>query len=172
MRNPKSLTSTRLESPIGTVYSLVTDRGACGLFFSKFDHESALARMVDSHSLKPLSRSPLASSLNAELRAYFSGRAVTFKTPLDPLEGTDFQRRVWAALARIPRGECRSYAWVGRRIGKDRAARAIGGAVGANPIPILIPCHRVIASDGSIGGYSGGLSLKRRLLSIEGVRVD
>jgi O-6-methylguanine DNA methyltransferase len=89
--------------------------------------------------------------------------------PLDLSGGTKFRLRVWAELRRIPRGETRSYGEIAEELGKRRAARAVGGACGANPIPVLIPCHRVLAANGGLGGFSGGLEWKRRLLAIEGV---
>lgn len=89
--------------------------------------------------------------------------------PLDLSRGTKFRLRVWAELLRIPRGETRSYGQIADELGKRRAARAVGGACGANPIPVLIPCHRVIAASGGLGGFSGGLEWKRRLLALEGV---
>lgn len=89
----------------------------------------------------------------------------------DAIKGTPFQKRVWRAIATIPRGETRSYAWLARKVGNPKAYRAVAAACGANPLAPLIPCHRVIASDGSLGGFSGGLSLKRRLLMLEGVLV-
>ncbi len=88
--------------------------------------------------------------------------------PLDVRAGTDFQKRVWAALGRIPLGKTKSYAEIAREIGSANATRAVGGACGANPGPILIPCHRVVASGGRLGGFSGGLNWKMLLLSIEG----
>ena len=103
-----------------------------------------------------------------EFLAYLEGkrRRFTFKT--DP-RGTAFQREVWRELSRIPYGETVSYGEIARRIGRPKSSRAVGNAVGANPLPIVIPCHRVIKSDGSIGGFSSGLHLKRKLLSIEGI---
>ncbi|MFO7648026.1 MULTISPECIES: methylated-DNA--[protein]-cysteine S-methyltransferase [Halomonas] len=101
-----------------------------------------------------------------QLLAYLAGRRRSFSLPLAP-GGSDFQRQVWAALLRIPWGETRTYGELARRIGREGAARAIGTANGANPLPLLIPCHRVVAADG-LGGYSGGLALKRRLLELEG----
>jgi len=88
---------------------------------------------------------------------------------LDLAGATPFRRRVWAELRRIPRGATRSYGEVADELGKRRAARAVGGACGANPVPVLIPCHRVLAANGRLGGFSGGLDWKRRLLAIEGV---
>src|SRR5262245_37777899 len=103
-----------------------------------------------------------------ELLRYLTGNSRSFSVPLDIKQGTDFQRRVWRVLRRMPYGSLRSYQWVAGRVGGWRYARAVGNAVGANPIPIIIPCHRVIARDASLGGFSGGLPMKRRLLSLEG----
>ena len=104
------------------------------------------------------------------LRRYASGEPVSFSDGLDLDQGTPFQRRVWQTLLEIPRGETRSYRWVAEQIGRPEAARAVGQAVGANPLAIVVPCHRVVASDGGLGGYGGGLALKERLLRIEGAR--
>ncbi|WP_404296133.1 methylated-DNA--[protein]-cysteine S-methyltransferase [Halomonas sp.] len=101
-----------------------------------------------------------------QVLAYLDGRRRSFSLPLAP-GGSDFQRQVWAALLRIPWGETRTYGELARRLGREGAARAVGTANGANPLPLLIPCHRVVAASG-LGGYSGGLALKRRLLEMEG----
>ncbi|MBI5561931.1 MAG: methylated-DNA--[protein]-cysteine S-methyltransferase [Deltaproteobacteria bacterium] len=98
---------------------------------------------------------------------YFGGAPVTFDVPLD-LDGTGFEMAVWKALAEIPWGGVRSYGWVASRIGSPKAGRAVGGACGANPVPIVIPCHRVVGVS-NIGGYTGGLDVKRFLLKLEGV---
>jgi methylated-DNA-[protein]-cysteine S-methyltransferase len=109
---------------------------------------------------------PLLRDACDQLQEYFDGKRMSFDLPLAP-EGSDFQKRVWAALCAIPAGETRSYADIARTIGS--APRAVGGANGANPIPLFIPCHRVIAADGSLGGYSGGdgPATKRYLLDHE-----
>lgn len=109
--------------------------------------------------------------LAPQLKAYLSGKAVRFNCRLDLSAGTAFQQKAWRAMLTIPRGETRSYAWIAKKIGKPRAARAVGAACGANPVPIIVPCHRVIASDGSLGGFGGGLPLKRRLLKLEGAVI-
>lgn len=102
------------------------------------------------------------------LAAYLAGRPVSFDLPLDLGYYTPFQRSVWKAAAAIPFGQTRSYAWIARKIGKPGAARAVGQALGANPIPVIIPCHRVISASGRLGGFSGGLGMKRKLLELEG----
>jgi O-6-methylguanine DNA methyltransferase len=105
-----------------------------------------------------------------QLTRYFRGNLREFRLPLD-LRGTAFQKRVWKALLRIPYGETRSYADVAKAIGSPKAVRAVGGANGANPVAIIVPCHRVIASDGTLGGFGSGLDCKRKLLTLEGGAV-
>ena len=107
----------------------------------------------------------------AALHRALAGGAPGTLPPLDLSGGTDFQKSVWAALRQIPTGQTRSYGEVARAIGKPRALRAVGSACGANPIPVLIPCHRVLAANRKIGGFSGGLSWKRLLLAREGTAV-
>jgi methylated-DNA-[protein]-cysteine S-methyltransferase len=102
----------------------------------------------------------------AQLRQYFAGRRTEFDLPLAP-EGTAFQRAVWNELQRIPYGQTISYGELARRIGKPKASRAVGSANGANQIPIVVPCHRVIASGGKLGGFGGGLPVKEALLALE-----
>jgi len=104
-----------------------------------------------------------------QLLEYFDGKRASFELPLD-LRGTKFQCRVWQALLEIPHGETRSYADVARAIRAPDAVRAVGAANGANPCAIVVPCHRVVASGGKLGGYGGGLPLKRRLLALEHAR--
>ena len=103
-----------------------------------------------------------------QLLDYLAGRRNTFDVPLDLSQGTSFQRQVWRTLQRVPYGKLRSYQWIAARVGGRHYARAVGNAVGANPIPIVIPCHRIVAHDASLGGFSGGLSIKRKLLALEG----
>ena len=106
-----------------------------------------------------------------QLEEYFAGRRREFELAIAPF-GTDFQLRVWRALCAIPFGAVRNYGDIARAIGQPKASRAVGQANGRNPLPIVIPCHRVLASDGTIGGYSSGLDIKHRLLALEGVELD
>lgn len=105
-----------------------------------------------------------------QLREYFSGRRQDFDLPL-ALQGTDFQRKVWRKLQEIPYGETISYGELAKRVGSPKASRAVGSANGKNRIPIVIPCHRVIAGDGGLGGFGGGLTTKEKLLAIEGKKL-
>ena len=111
--------------------------------------------------------SALVEDAAAQLAQYFAGRRRSFAVTLAPVATTDFRRRVWAALTAIPYGEVRSYGQVAAAVGQPRAARAVGNANHANPWPIIVPCHRVVASEG-LGGYGGGLDVKRYLLDLEG----
>lgn len=111
-------------------------------------------------------RNPLLVEAVSQLRAYFAGELREFRLPLD-LRGTDFQLRVWRQLQAIPYGDTRCYSDIARAIQSPKAVRAVGAANGANPISIVVPCHRVIGSSGKLVGYGGGLPLKRRLLDLE-----
>jgi methylated-DNA-[protein]-cysteine S-methyltransferase len=113
---------------------------------------------------------PLAAAV-AQLEEYFAGRRRQFDLPLE-LSGTDFQKSVWRELAQIPYGETVSYGELALMVGRPHAYRAVGQANGANPIPIVLPCHRVVASGGGIGGYGGGLPMKRKLLALEGAQIS
>ena len=102
----------------------------------------------------------------AQLNAYFNGDLNAFDLPLAPM-GTDFQKRVWQMLQKIPYGTVTSYLWVAEQIGNPKAVRAVGGANGKNPLPVIIPCHRVIGSNGSLTGFGAGLDIKKRLIKLE-----
>jgi methylated-DNA-[protein]-cysteine S-methyltransferase len=110
---------------------------------------------------------PVLKETARQLEEYFAGERTEFDVPME-LDGTAFQKEVWAELSRIPYGETISYGELARRVGRPKGPRAVGQANGRNPIPIIVPCHRVLAGNG-IGGYGGGLPLKRALLAVEGV---
>ena len=112
--------------------------------------------------------SPRLEEARCQLLDYLNGKRDSFNVPLDLSCGTPFQRRVWRVLQRVPYGKLRSYQWIASRVGGRHYARAVGCAVGANPLPVVIPCHRIVAQDASLGGFSGGLPMKRKLLTLEG----
>lgn len=118
-----------------------------------------------------LTAGPGLDRVAAQLRAYFAGQLRVFDLPLD-LRGTPFQLEVWQALLAIGYGEVRAYAEIAAAIGRPCAFRAVGAANGANPVPIIVPCHRLIGSDGSLIKYGGGLNVKRQLLELEGVALS
>ena len=144
-----------------------------GLVRSTFPAESdEEIRLSLGEAAKTAARSPdFFTDLAERLRLYFGGEKAAFNDKLDLSGATPFQRAVWEKTRLIPYGETRSYLWVAEQMGRPEAARAVGQALGKNPLPVIVPCHRVLASDGSLGGFTGGLDMKRRLLSLEGVKV-
>jgi len=103
-----------------------------------------------------------------QVMRYLAGKSRSLDFPIDLGGGTSFQRRVWQTALRIPYGRARSYHWIASKVGGKKYARAVGNALGANPLPLIVPCHRVVAHDASLGGFSGGLTVKRKLLDLEG----
>ncbi|HEX2163750.1 MAG TPA: methylated-DNA--[protein]-cysteine S-methyltransferase [Thermoanaerobaculia bacterium] len=161
----------RIESPVGDLFAAVDEDGALVrlTFLNRAEDETAeRARVARDHGAPPAHAPERCRAVAAQLAEYFAGRRRSFDLPLAP-RGTDFQRAVWEELARVPYGETISYGELARRVGRQGAARAIGAANGANPLPIVVPCHRVIGADGSLTGYGGGLDRKRTLLGLEGV---
>ena len=149
-----------------------TDRGICGLSFVESTLQF-LAAMERATGIGDWNRDsdPVLGRAAGQLEEYFSARRREFQLPLD-LRGTPFQQKVWNALLEIPYGETRSYAALARSIGEPKAFRAVGAANGANPVAIVVPCHRVVSSGGGLGGYGGGVSLKKRLLALESGTCD
>jgi methylated-DNA-[protein]-cysteine S-methyltransferase len=156
---------TRLSTPIGPLLLAATERGLQRIGFT--GNVAAFALELDGRSRLVEDEERL-SPYRRQLEQYFAGDLRHFTLPVDLSATTPFQRSVLAAIAEIPAGSVRSYGQVAAAIGKPKAARAVGQALGSNPIPIVLPCHRVVASDGSLGGYAGGLGRKRQLLALEG----
>jgi methylated-DNA-[protein]-cysteine S-methyltransferase len=161
---PEALNLTEYRSPLGTYLVLSSERGLVGLR-TEPRMEVWLARHKK-NAFQIQHATGGQDSVIAELEAYFAGRLRQFSIPLD-LRGTEFQKRVWNALLAIPYGETWSYAQVAREIGRPSASRAVGRAVGTNPVSIIVPCHRVIGSGGGLVGYGGGLERKKALLALE-----
>lgn len=161
------LSTLVVETPLGQVRAAVTEAGVARIALPRSSGAGFAGWLrtvfADAERVPWL---PLADKLEQELGEYFSGKRREFSLPVDP-RGTEFQRAVWCAIADIPYGQTSTYAEIARAAGRARAVRAAGSATGANPIPLLIPCHRVIAAHGKLGGFSGGLDAKRRLLALE-----
>lgn len=151
--------------PLGALLAVARNGRLASLSFFDSRHEAALAarRLMD--AAEDRSAEPL-PALEAQLREYFAGRRRGFDLPLEPA-GTDFQRAVWRVLREVPWGETRSYAELAEAAGRPGAARAVGGAMNANPIAIVLPCHRVVGAGGDLTGYGAGLERKRWLLELE-----
>jgi methylated-DNA-[protein]-cysteine S-methyltransferase len=150
----------RLQSPLGILLLAGDDGGLRILHFEKPGREWPVPPAWE-ETEKPFQEAA------RQLQAYFLGKLRAFDLPLAP-QGTPFQLKVWKALRRIPYGETRSYLDIAERLGDSKAVRAVGAANGRNPIAIIIPCHRVIGSNGSLTGYGGGIESKARLLALEG----
>jgi O-6-methylguanine DNA methyltransferase len=160
-----AITTTILDSPLGPLVAGATDDGICLLKFAGPRYDAAKLSKRYKAAVVP-GRHPYLNRLRDELADYFAGQLSAFTVPI-VVRGTQFQETVWNELLRIPFGETRSYADIARAIGAASASRAVGNANGQNCVAILIPCHRVIASGGKIGGYGGGLDRKQFLLDIE-----
>jgi O-6-methylguanine DNA methyltransferase len=163
-----SLYYATMDSPFGPLVLVATPTGLCRVALpgeGRAALEEWLARWIGP---EPLEENPAAlAAAVAQLREYFSRLRREFDLPLD-LRGTPFQQQVWEELRKVPYGQTVSYGELARRVGRPAAARAVGQAVGANPVPIIIPCHRVVGADGSLVGYGGGLEVKSALLRLEG----
>jgi methylated-DNA-[protein]-cysteine S-methyltransferase len=149
-------------SPVGDLHVAATGRGLCRISYRGDGWEEALARSFGVRVL----RSPL-DEVRRELDEYFEGRRHTFDLPLD-LRVAPFYADVLGELARVPYGRTDTYGALAARVGRPKAARAVGTVMNRNPIPIVLPCHRIVGANGSLTGYAGGLDVKRRLLQLEG----
>ncbi|HDQ71668.1 MAG TPA: methylated-DNA--[protein]-cysteine S-methyltransferase [Chloroflexi bacterium] len=156
-------------SPVGPVWVAATPRGVCAVKLGVEQRASFLNWLAQNVSEVPPREDPAALvSALIQFREYFCGNRYAFDLPLD-VRGTPFQRDVWEEIARIPYGTTATYGDIARRINRPQAARAVGGANGANPVSIIIPCHRVIGADGSLTGYGAGIWIKAKLLRLEDV---
>jgi methylated-DNA-[protein]-cysteine S-methyltransferase len=153
----------RVDTPLGPMTLAATELGLAGAWFDgQAHHPGPIDAPVDpSHRW--------VKQAAEELAAFFAGRRRGFGVPIDA-QGTDFQRSVWQALQRIPCGHLSRYGALAAELGRPAAARAVGAAVGRNPVSVIVPCHRVVGTDGSLTGYAGGLPRKQALLVLEGAR--
>ena len=160
MSQRRSLYHHTLDTPIGGLLLMGDGDALCGVHFQAGPRPTRPSKdwVEDARPFREVVR---------QLKAYFAGRLQVFDLPLAP-QGTEFQIQVWRALGTIPYGRTRSYGEIARHLGRPEASRAVGAANGQNPIPVIIPCHRVIGADGSLTGFGGGLPIKRRLLALEG----
>jgi O-6-methylguanine DNA methyltransferase len=165
------LVSRRIQTSIGELFVATTSDGLCrisfpvelsGRWFPWFDRFFSTVPKVGDH--------PYIQSLAEQLEQYLAKERAEFEIPLD-LRGTDFQKKVWKRLLGIPYGATVAYGELAREMGIPGGSRAIGGATGSNPVPILVPCHRVVGTTGNLIGFGGGIELKEKLLELEGARI-
>jgi methylated-DNA-[protein]-cysteine S-methyltransferase len=159
-----------LDSPFGPLLLAATPRGLVRVNLPNQDPEQALEELATKVSPRVLEAPARLDEARRELDLYFEGKLTEFELPIDWSLTGGFRGKVQRAIERIPYGQTRTYTEMARRAGNERAVRAAGTACGSNPIPIVVPCHRVLRSSGGLGGYGGGLPMKEALLELEGVR--
>lgn len=162
---PRRASYGQMSSPLGQLFLVVSDQGLCAIHYHETEEgivawgkASDLSASPDQASIRPFVR---------QLDEYFAGERESFDVPLDLSTASPFAQRVLRATVRVPFGHLVTYKSIAREIGEPGATRAVGNALGSNPIPIVVPCHRVVRSDGSLGGYTGGTDIKRHLLTLE-----
>lgn len=160
---------TTADSPFGTLLLASTPRGLIRVGLPNQDADELLAELATRISPRVLEAPAELDQVRRELDLYFEGRLTEFDLPLDWRLSRDFRRRVLRAIDRIPYGQTRTYTQMATSAGNERAVRAAGSACGSNPIPVVVPCHRVLRTSGALGGYGGGLPMKEALLRLEGV---
>ena len=159
------LSALRIDSPLGPITLAASTQGLCGLWFDDQKHGPSQAQRQQwvsdaSH--------PVLQSAAAQVLAYLGGQTLQWEGPLDLSAGTAFQQSVWQALLGVPSGHSQSYGDLARSLNKPKAVRAVGAAVGRNPVSIIVPCHRILGGGGQLTGYAGGLWRKQALLQLEG----
>lgn len=166
MKFHPSIVQNVFKSPIGHITIAATDKGLAGLWFEGQRHLPK--ELTDAPVWPKDANHPVLKLVAEQLIEYFAGKRTGFDIPLDLSGGTEFQQSVWQALLAIPQGATASYSEVSQRVDKPAAVRAVGAAVGRNPVSIIVPCHRVLGANGSLTGYAGGLDKKIALLKLEG----
>lgn len=166
MKFHSSIVRQTFRSPLGDIMIAATDAGLAGLWFA--DQRHLPAQLQGKSVWLENALHPVLKLTGSQLAEYFAGTRQAFDLPLDLSGGTAFQQSVWRALLAIPQGRTASYSEVSQRIGNPAAVRAVGAAVGRNPVSIIVPCHRVLGANGSLTGYAGGLDKKIALLTLEG----
>ena len=160
------LAYTVFKTKMGWIVILGSKDGLRAITLPQTTREQALDAVGERVKQAELSTESF-SGLEQKLKGYYAGTKTAFIEKLDFSNATPFQRQVWEAAKLIPCGETRSYGWIAQQIGKPKAARAVGSALGKNPFLVIVPCHRVIAGDGTLGGFGGGLPMKQKLLKLE-----
>jgi len=158
---PLRIERTTYDSPLGTMTLAASAHGLCGVWFDGQAHQPD-AQLWTIHTAHPILQAAC-----TQLKAYFAAQRARFELPLDLSLGTPFQQNVWERLRAIPYGVTQSYGEIARYLGQPAASRAVGAAVGRNPLSIIVPCHRVVGSKGALTGYAGGLERKIALLQLE-----
>lgn len=154
-----------IPSPLGLIGIASTSKGLCRIKLQVASQSAFYDELIAEHHTLPEIKET--QNLKKQFDLYFAGKLREFTCPLDLEQGTPFQKKVWRKLISIPYGTTRSYEWLAKSIGNANACRAVGNANGQNPIPIIIPCHRIVRKNGDLGGYAGGSQIKQSLLNLE-----
>jgi len=162
------LTYRIFDTELGFMGAVWSPIGVMRIILPRTTREEVLRSIAGNRSEFEFADMPQFTDLPERIQNYLKGEQPEFSDPLDLAGSTSFQRAVWNITRTIPYGKTQSYSWISKQLGKDRAARAVGQAMGSNPLPIIIPCHRIISSAGNLGGFSGGLDIKKKLLALEG----
>ena len=168
MPSNQSLVIRVCPTPLGQLTLAASTHGLAGAWFEDQQHRPPALNGAGKAAWPSAPAHPVLREAAGQIDAYFSGALKTFELPLDLSAGTDFQQAVWQALLTLPRGQTCTYGELSQRIGRPSAVRATGGAIGRNPLSVIVPCHRVIGQGGALTGYAAGLARKRALLQIEG----
>jgi methylated-DNA-[protein]-cysteine S-methyltransferase len=158
----------RIDSPIGPLAIAVSANGVCEIGFGWMEDDSAFAQRLIERGFVPVRNQAAVDPVARELQGFLSGSRTSFDVPVDLSGVTDFSRAVLAATSAVPFGETRTYGQIAAAIGRPGASRAVGNALNKNPVPLIVPCHRIVPSSGGIGNYAGTPEVKERLLAIEG----
>ncbi len=161
-----------LDTPVGPVLVATSDLGLCEVGYLAHRERDDVLGEIETRGLFPIENQASVRPATDQLGEYFAGKRHTFDLPIDFGAITPFTRDVLGATSRVPFGDVLTYGEIARRIGKPGASRAVGNALGRNPLPVVVPCHRIVRADGSMGWYTGGTGIKRRLLALEGVHFD
>jgi len=161
----------RIESPVGPLFVAASDQGVCEVGFGVNETEEAFRRHLERRGFAPTANGVAIEWIARQLQEYFRGERNRFEVPLDFSGVPAFTRAVLLATAEVPYGHLATYRDIAQRVGRPGATRAVGNALGRNPIPIIVPCHRIVRSDSSLGGYAGGIEIKQRLLAHEGATL-
>jgi methylated-DNA-[protein]-cysteine S-methyltransferase len=167
----RSAAYTMIDSPVGPLYVAVSEKGVVDITFGQGLSENLFRETLQARGFKPIQDQKAASFVTRQLNEYFAGHRNDFDVPIDLSGVTPFTKSVLTATAHVPYGQVRSYQDIARTIGQPSATRAVGNSLNRNPIPVIIPCHRIVRSDHSLGGYGGGSDKKQILLKLEGASL-
>ena len=167
----KSMTAWygEIESPVGLLFVAASAAGVCEIDFASSHNQTEVMRRLEQRGFHPIPNQTAITAVGEQLNEYFNGERDRFEVPLDFSGITPFTQAVLVATEQVPFGHLSTYRQIAESIGQPTATRAVGNALGRNPLPVVVPCHRIIRSDSTIGGYTGGLHIKQVLLKLEGV---